>query len=183
MADKINHPLVDLMLERMKTHPEEFEGEGNRWNDALVAIHQWAAPEQKEQVDRAIGDIRLDKAYNEAMDELFNGEQRRAEAKAEQAAKDAALQQAMQQAKQQMAQQMQGDYDNAVWSAGIGKYAQTSDTTGGYAQLGSLQGLNGNSHLWTITDEVASIQPNAIKLGDETLDEGMIKRMKKALGL
>jgi hypothetical protein len=180
MADEKNHPLVDLMLERMKSHPEEFEGEGNRWVEALVAIHQWAAPEQREQVDRAIGDIRLDKAYNEAMDELLNGEQRRAEAKAEEeaaiAAKNAALQHQMLIAKQQMAQRMQQDHDNALLS-GLGQYAQAGST------LGSLHGLNGNSHLWTITDEVANIQPTSLKLGGETLDEGMIKRMKKALGL
>jgi uncharacterized damage-inducible protein DinB len=161
MADEINHPLVDLMLERMKTHPEEFEGEGNRWNDALVAIHQWAAPEQKEQVDRALGDIMLDEAHRDALDELLNGEQRRAEAKAEQAAKDAALQQAIQQAKQQMAQQMQGDINNHM--------------------LNGLSVHRGNN--WTAMDQTSILQPTSLKLGGETLDEGMIKRMKKVLGL
>lgn len=181
MADEQNHPLVDLMLERMKTHPEEFEDQCTRWDEALSAIDEYATPEQKARVNRALGDIMLDEAHRDALDELLNGEQRRAEAKAEEAAKDAALQQAMQQAKQQMAQQMQQDHDNAIL-AKLGQYAQAGSGLGP-STLGSLQGLTGNSHLWTITDEVGSIQPTSLKLGGETLDEGMIKRMKKALGL
>lgn len=160
MADEKHHPLVDLMLERMKTHPEEFEGEGNRWNDALVAIHQWAAPEQREQVDRAIGDIRLDKAYNEAMDELLNGEQRRAEAKAEEeaaiAAKNAALQHQMQIAKQQMAQRMQGDIDNHM--------------------LNGLSVHKGNSVVWSDLDDLLTTTSSGSSTSWPTY-------LKKALGI
>ena len=148
MADEENHPLVDLMLRRMQSHPEEFEDKHTRWDEALSAIDEYATSEQKARVSRALGDIMLDEAHRDALDELLNGEQRRAEIRAEQAAKDAALQQAMQQAKQQMAQQLQG-----------------------------------MSTTWTAYDEIANIQPTSLKLGGETLDEGMIKRMKKALGL
>lgn len=160
MADEQNHPLVDLMLERMKSHPEEFEGEGNRWVEALIAIHKWATPEQQEQVDRAIGNIKLDKAYNEAMDELLNGEQRRAEMKAEEeaaiAAKNAALQHQMLIAKQQMAQRMQQDYDNAV--------------------LNGLSVHKGESFTWTELDNLPTITSSGSSTSWPTY-------LKKALGL
>lgn len=172
MADEKNHPLVDLMLERMKSHPEEFEGEGNRWNDALVAIHQWAAPEQRGQVDRALDDIMLDKAYNEAMDELLNGEQRRAEAKAEEeaaiAAKNAALQHQMQIAKQQMAQRMQQDHDNAVL-AGLGQYAHPASPQG-------ISTLGGKSTTWTAMDDPLTTTSSGSPTSWPTY-------LKKALGL
>ena len=183
MADKTeNHPLVDLMLERMKTHPEEFKSIEGRWDNAMGAIQNWATPEQRERVTRSLCDILLDAAHHDALDELLNGEQRRAEANAEEeaaiAAKNAALQHQMQIAKQQMAKQMQQDYDNAML-AGLGQYAQAGSGLGP-STLSSLQGM---STTWTAMDQTSILQPTSLKLGGETLDEGMIKRMKKALGL
>lgn len=177
MADEQNHPLVDLMLARMKSHPEEFKSVDGRWDSAMGAIENWAKPEQKALVTRALYDILLDAAHHEAMDELFNGEERRLklmEAEKEnqlaQAQRYAAIQQQMQQAKQQL--------------GGYGQLGQSSPTD--ISQLGIGRGtstIGGRGITWAVMDEIADIQPNAIKLGGETLDEGMIKRMKKALGL
>lgn len=77
MADNENHPLVDLMLARMDSHPEEFEGDGNRWYVTLIDIEEYALPEQAALVRAKIAAIRLDKAHHLAMDELLNGEERR----------------------------------------------------------------------------------------------------------
>lgn len=79
MEDNENHPLVDLMLARMETHPEEFEGSSNRWYTALIDIGEYAPAEQAALVSAKVAAIRLDSAHRSAMDELLNGEERRSQ--------------------------------------------------------------------------------------------------------
>lgn len=181
MADNTeNHPLVDLMLERMKSHPEEFEDQCTRWDEALSAIQTFAPESQKELIRQAQSNILLDVAYREAMDELLNGEQRRAEAKAEEAEKArqlAALTHQMSIGRQRMGQQMQQDYDNAML-AGLGQYAQEGSAQG-VSTLGSLQGLSvykGSSTTWSDPDDLLTTTAS----GSST---SWTSSIKKALGL
>lgn len=77
MSDSENHPLVDLMLARMESHPEEFDGSNGRWDPAITDIEEYAPIEQAELIITKIAAIRLDKAHHLALDELCNGEERR----------------------------------------------------------------------------------------------------------
>lgn len=122
MADNKNHPLVDLMLARMDSNPEEFDGGIGRWAPAVADIEEYALPEQAALIKAKIAAIRLDAAHHRAMDELLNGEERR---------RQAAL--------------LQGVPSRSIW---------LSDT---------------------------DLQPTQIKLGNETLDEGLLKKIKGAL--
>lgn len=67
------HPVVQLLATRMESHPEEFtRGRWGMWVSALMEI---ATPEEKLLLRKA----RMDEIHNEVMDELLNGEARRAE--------------------------------------------------------------------------------------------------------
>ena len=164
MSDNENHPLVDLMLARMDTHPEEFDGSNNRWYMTLIDIEEYAPPEQAALIKAKIAAIRLDAAHHKAMDELCNGEERRrqkAEVElmrntyAQQAQQSQALQaQAMQQ-RDPISQRLQG-YQNAA------------NTLQGAYPPGS----------WL---SAADVQPAQLRLGSETLDEGILKKIKGAL--
>ena len=87
--NKDYHPLVLLMLARIKSYPEEFEVDPiessfpERWGSMLMAIEEYACEEGKRLVSEAVNAVRMDQAHRYAMDELLNGNERRAEAKAE----------------------------------------------------------------------------------------------------
>lgn len=159
MADNENHPLVDLMLARMDSHPEEFDGSNNRWVFALSDIAEYAPPEQATLVKAKIAAIRLDAAHHRAMDEMLNGEERRRQKAEVELMRNTYTQQAQQAVMQSdvISQRLQG-YQNAA---------------------GSLQGVPSRSIWLSDTD----LQPTQLKLGNETLDEGLLKKIKGALKL
>lgn len=80
MEDKL-HPLTELMLARMKSHPEEFNEEhtlsGFRWEYALDIVHRYGSDADKQAMHEGLRPIRLGEAHEWAMDELLNGEERR----------------------------------------------------------------------------------------------------------
>jgi hypothetical protein len=88
MEDKKLHPVTELLLARMESHPEEFRdpylmsqarptyGEG-RWEPAIRGVQQWGAPEDTETLNAKIRGIYMDQAHEWVMDELLNGEERR----------------------------------------------------------------------------------------------------------
>lgn len=67
------HPVVQLLAARMESHPEEFTG--GRWGMWVSALMEIATPEEKLLLRKA----RMDEIHNEVMDELLNGDERRAE--------------------------------------------------------------------------------------------------------
>lgn len=84
------HPVVELLLARMKSHPEEFMDEylfselepvthyGNgRWEAVLRAVCKNANETELEAINEALRPIRLNQAHEHMMDELCNGEERR----------------------------------------------------------------------------------------------------------
>lgn len=84
------HPLVELMLKRMESHPEEFRGGtqnviyddgwrngGYRWAHILDEMQQYLSDEDSDTLRTALGSIKLDRLHNEALDELLNGDERR----------------------------------------------------------------------------------------------------------
>lgn len=84
------HPVVELLLARMKSHPEEFTDEylfselspvdhyGNgRWEAVLRAVCKNGNEAELEAINEALRPIRLNQAHEYMMDELCNGEERR----------------------------------------------------------------------------------------------------------
>ena len=77
MADNV-HPVVDLMLARMESHPHEFDDPyGGRWHGTLEGIKEYATDEEAEAVRLKRNQIIMDKVHEHALDELCNGEERR----------------------------------------------------------------------------------------------------------
>ena len=168
MSDSENHPLVDLMLARMGTHPEEFDGSNNRWYMTLIDIDEYALPEQATLIKAKIAAIRLDAAHHKAMDELCNGEERRRQKAEVELMRNTYAQQA-QQAQALQAQAMQ-------------QRDPISQRLQGYQSLRASNPLQGTQPTHTWLSE-ADLHPPQLKLGSETLDEGLLKKIKGALKL
>ena len=158
MEDNI-HPVVRLIAKRMESHPEEFKFHNTgslaitgRWETWINQLGWYFNEAEKELIYGKAKELIFQRVHEEVMDELLNGEDRRAKEKQEyelERHKMAALhQQAQAYAQQHRA------------------YLQQSQS----AYLGSNQYAN-------------HVAPANLRLGSETIDEGMIKQIKRKLGL
>jgi len=110
------HAVVKLLIARMESHPEEFERSLNsRWYDIVGEINAWGNEADKVAIGVGLREIRLKEAYEDAMDELCNGPDRRRK-EAEEA--DYERQMLMNAAKQR----------NTTQQAYAQQYAQTAGT-------------------------------------------------------
>lgn len=151
MADNV-HPVVELLAARMESHPEEFgPNRGGRWAEWLDQLIPFVTEAERVMLRGPM----MQDIHEEVLDELLNGDERRAQERRE---RDLEMQRIMAQAQQNTLRP--------------GQYAQVPN-------LGALQGMGassiGQSHL--------QIQSGNMKLGNETLDEGTLKQIKRKLGL
>lgn len=119
MEDK-PHPVVELLLARMESHPEEFkryEGPYNdRWYDHVNTINAYGNEADKAALATGLREIRLGEVHEQVMDELLNGDERRRKAE-EAAEKERNLAKSLLLTKQQMMQKAQGSLHNAYSNA------------------------------------------------------------------
>ena len=89
MADDI-HPVVELLIARMESHPEEFKDDymmsevrptvgSGRWLLATQAIQDHGSKRDVEALNAALSKIYMQYIHEWTMDELLNGEDRRRE--------------------------------------------------------------------------------------------------------
>jgi hypothetical protein len=151
------HPAVELLAARMESHPEEFGPHGQgRWGTWLKQMEPLLTEEEK----LMLRGPEMQGIHEDIMDELLNGPERRAEAE-----RVAAIQQ---RARIQL-------------EAGLAQ--KLNDAFPAQLQQGALRG---HPAPWQNTNSAlpSSISiPPTIKIGDETLDEGLLKSIKKALKL
>lgn len=90
MEDKV-HPLVELLLARMGSNPEEFLRGVEprtysqdvrpyyppRWEVAIETIRSYGSEADKARLEGTLNSLLMDEAHNWALDELLNGEERR----------------------------------------------------------------------------------------------------------
>ena len=163
------HEVVKLLLARMKSHPEEFAAGANRWGWMVNDVLDHCSKEEAEAIKEGLRPIRLQEIHEHVMDELCNGDERRRKAQQED---EYQRQMVMQQYAAQQSNALAGQYAQAqnlqsMQSMGIGNIAPSQKLTLGVA---------GN--------EAMRIQANGeLHLGGEKLDAGMIRKMKKALGI
>jgi hypothetical protein len=125
MTDEV-HPLVTLLVARAKSHPEEFRGgkpntisPASRWWFAVDTIRRDGTAGDKALLANTIGRGLMDEAHEWALDELMNGEQRRAE-EHRRAEEEEKRYLAVQQAKSLQAQNMQAQsLQNAYAQPGL----------------------------------------------------------------
>lgn len=88
------HDVVKLLLKRMKSHPEEFEvtsvegdlvSDHDRWWHVMDKVFDHGTDEEKAAIRAALREIKLDAAHKIMMDELLNGDERRAKRREEEA--------------------------------------------------------------------------------------------------
>ena len=73
------HPLITLLLKRMESHPNEFLDPPLRWQTIFTDARVHARSEDSEKLQRALSDLCMNRLHEQAMDELLNGDDRRAE--------------------------------------------------------------------------------------------------------
>jgi hypothetical protein len=88
MEDNV-HPAVVLIVERMKSHPEEFAAgleaprhlgsEGARWGRLLERMDPWLSDADKAYLDQHFRALAMERIHHDMLDELMNGPERRAE--------------------------------------------------------------------------------------------------------
>ena len=166
MADEM-HPVVELLIARMESHPEEFMDDylmsevrpaagSSRWFRVIHAIREHGSKRDVETLNAALSKIHMQQIHEWTMDELLNGEDRRRE---EEEIKKQLWQQQQQQLYQQAYQQ----------SPHLQAGTQNLSQLGGYQQLGLLG--------------AASSIPAQLQLGKETLSESMIQQIRKKLSI
>lgn len=86
------HPVVKLLLARMETHPDEFVSRVSddddvdvspgyfygRWGPSVGAIREYGTEADKEALFSVFNKLHMDHQHERTMDELLNGEERRA---------------------------------------------------------------------------------------------------------
>ena len=68
---------VEILLERIKTNPEEFEGQGrdSKWENIVYRYADWLDEEDKEAFKNALKQMRQEKFTEEVMKELLAPEE------------------------------------------------------------------------------------------------------------
>jgi hypothetical protein len=156
MADEV-HPVVELLIARMESHPEEFKDDymmsevrptagSGRWLLATQAIQDHGSKRDVEALNVALSKIYMQRIHEWTMDELLNGDDRR---RAEEERK-----------KQLWTQQQQMHAQMAQVNAGL----QNANQLGGWQQAGLLGAAS------TTADQLR-------------VDEGsLIQQLRKRLG-
>jgi hypothetical protein len=161
--DKELHPVVKLLLARMESHTEEFDRHeeiyGDRWSSIVADILEYGNQDDISAVRAAMRDIRLGEAHEDMMDELLNGDDRRRKEEADREYEKQLTMQMHQQMQQNAYANQAGTYRSAL---GIGNTSSSQMLTLAPTNVASTSTLN---------------------IGGETLDAGMLKKIKGALGI
>ena len=175
MEDKV-HPLVELVLARIESHPEEFKAfsgpedmirPANRWDDAIYTINNHGSKADKDALNTKLDAMRMEEAHARMLDELLNGEERRRKEREayEEERKRYAIQAAQVQAyPQNLSTAIQNPYLNAVAGAQALSYPRLGTA---YDPITDTYGLGGTK----ITADQVQDNP------------GLVSSIKKALGL
>lgn len=63
------HPLIELLLKRMESNPDEFTGSDRRWGDILNNIEE-LAPDAYNVLSKRIGELYMDELHKKVMKRL-----------------------------------------------------------------------------------------------------------------
>jgi hypothetical protein len=159
------HPVVTLLIKRIESHPEEFGRNSDRWDWIAERVQTHGSAEERAAIKEALRPIRLQELHEEMMDELCNGDERRRKEEADreyekQLVRKMQLQNISQQIQQQ--QQQAQAYANQT---GIGSVTPSHP----------LVFNAGGKEAMRITAN------GQLNIGGETLDAGIIKKIKGAL--
>lgn len=66
----IFHPVVDLLLKRMETNPEEFSGDYGRWSEVQAIIKNHGSVDERRAVKAGLSLIMMNRAHELMMSDL-----------------------------------------------------------------------------------------------------------------
>lgn len=181
------HEVVKLLVARMESNPEEFNDDEGRWAQWLDELIPFVTDEERVMLRKPM----MQTIYEEVMDELCNGEERRRKHK-EDTEYERHLAQAMRHTKQQAMQSAVGQYQQAIGQlagsvygsgGGGGAGASLPVSTSPYSSGGGsiLPVANGGTGAMTLNNTITGMKANSIMIDDQVLDASMIKRMKRML--
>jgi hypothetical protein len=152
----------------MESHPEEFDRHediyGDRWSSIVADILEYGNQDDISAVRAALRDIRLGEAHEDMMDELLNGDDRRRKEESDREYEKQLTMQMHQQMQQTSIYQNQaGTYRSAL---GIGNVTPSHPLV--------INSPNG-------TEAMRITANGQLNIGGETLDAGIIKKIKGAL--
>lgn len=156
------HPLVELLLARMKSNPEEFEIGMSRWGHAIGKVEDYGSEADRAALSEALRPIRLNEAHEWMMDELLNGDDRR---KKEQQQRELEYQKML----------VQQQAINAT--LGGGAMSQLQNAAAWYDVPTDTYALPGGSRV--AARELLN-RPNYL---NPTPPEGLVAKIKKGLGI
>jgi len=170
MADNI-HEVVKLLAARMESHPEEFPVNlsglpptRGRWETWIAQMGWYLNEAERELIYGKAKEAIFQRIHEEVLDELLNGEQRRAE---EKAAHDAEVQRLLGQAKPR---------SHTGYANQAGAYQNVIGTGTAIPSQQLVIGTTGN--------EAMHITANSeLKIGNETLNESTLAQIRRKLGL
>jgi hypothetical protein len=152
MADEI-HPVVELLVARMDSHPEEFRYNPTgslaitgRWETWIAQLGWYMNEAEKALIYGKAKELIFQRIHEEVLDELLNGDERRRKAEADRLAEAKAM------------TAMQTHVQQAYGTLGMG---------------------NSNPYM----DNMTTALTNELRLGSESLSEGLLKQIKGKLGL
>ena len=172
MADDI-HPVVELLIARMESHPEEFRDDylmseltstgSGRWYKAIRAIRDHGLERDVETLNAALSKIHMQQIHDWVMDELFNGDDRR---RAEEEDK-----------KRLWLQQQQLHQSQYAQSPHLRAGTQNLNQLGGYQQSQYERGLY--PHQQSAMLGAASSIPAQLQSGEDSLMQQIRKKLIK----
>ena len=160
------HPVVELLVARMESHPEEFRVADGRWAQWLDELIPFVTEAER----LLLREPMMQEIHERVMDELLNGDDRR---RREEEETEYERQMVMQGklAQQQMAQQMAQQKAQQATLNAYGQYNQASGT----ALLGHSPSNVCLDKKYANISVASQIEP--------TLSSSTISQIKKALGL
>lgn len=163
------HEVVELLVARMESNPEEFGNDGGRWAQWLDELMPFVTEEERMMLRKPM----MQTIHEEVMDELCNGEERRRKHKEDteyERHMAAALQHTQQQAMQQAIQQYSG-----------GGGASLPVSTSPYQNAAGAQGIVGKSLHQTWLDDY--VYNGSITAAQPKPKPSPYDKIKKALGI
>lgn len=188
MADDL-HPVVELMVERMKSYPEEFvrrpstalgDDVSDRWYGPMSAIMEFGNDADKAAIKNGLRTIRLDAAHEDALDELLNGPDRRAE----EAHKKLSMTQRLKQQQQASMAAVQANLNQAsLYNSQLNAAASALGVGNGGTMANASTGIFGTQSQYDIARD-AWISNNSVTTAETLADKvGVMGVIKRGLGI
>lgn len=168
------HDVVKLLIARMETHPEEFGGDlvasgsiEERWWSVIREVHEYGTETERNAINAAMREIKMQHAHELMMDELCNGEERRRKEREEEEYYERTL---------INSRNSMGASLRATIAPALDRIDQQTYFGGGDSSTTAI------SPNHTVTASTIAAQ-STLTVGKEILDESTITKIKKALKL